>query len=390
VPTGTVAASLIAEAQNSVAPALGESGSAWDPRYIARRVSDAAMEFAWPPWPNRLALIAPATNVVCVGAQLREIMLPPWGIQVCQVLALLVFAPLISGVIAKVEGRVQWRTGPSILQPYYDLAKLFSKESVRPETASPFFEIAPLIAFASYCSIALLIPVLTNFPLPLGTAGDILGGAFLFGLAGFVTALAGVDSGSVYAGLGSSRTQSVATLVEPTLIFVFFTVALVTGTDLPYALNATLAHSSSEYFRPSHLLAAAAFFAMLLVDTARVPIESQGSTLEFGMIDDARLFEHSGPALALFRWCSSMKQFLLYVVLLNVLVVPWGLAHNRTVGAVVVALGWLLVKMVGLGLVMVVIESSFAKLRLFRIPDFMGAGFVLSVLAILVFYLANG
>jgi formate hydrogenlyase subunit 4 len=317
-------------------------------------------------------------------------MLPPWGIQVCQVLALLVFAPVISGVIAKAEARVQWRTGPSIFQPYYDIWKFFRKESVRPETASPFFELAPLIAFASYCSIALLIPVLTNFPLPLGTAGDILGGALLFGLAGFVTALAGVDSGSVYAALGSSRTQSVATLVEPTLIFVFFTVALVTGTDLPYALNATLAHSSSEYFRPSHLLAAAAFFAMLLVDTGRVPIESQGSTLEFGMIDDARLFEHSGPSMALFRWASTMKQFLLYVVFLNVLVVPWGLATSRTVGAVAIGLGWLLVKMVGLGLVMVVIESSFAKLRLFRIPDFMGAGFVLSVLAILVYYLANG
>jgi formate hydrogenlyase subunit 4 len=221
-------------------------------------------------------------------------------------------------VIAKVEARVQWRTGPSVLQPYYDIWKFFRKESVRPETASPFFELAPLIAFASYCSIALLIPVLTNFPLPLGTAGDILAGALLFGLAGFVTALAGVDSGSVYGALGSSRTQSVATLVEPTLIFVFFTVALVSGTDLPYALNATLGHSSSEYFRPSHLLATAAFFAMLLVDTGRVPIESQGSTLEFGMIDDARLFEHSGPAMALFRWASAMKQFLLYVVFLNV------------------------------------------------------------------------
>jgi formate hydrogenlyase subunit 4 len=316
--------------------------------------------------------------------------LPAWGAQVCQVVALLVFAPLITGVIAKAEARVQSRTGPSVLQPYYDIFKLLGKEPLRPETASPFFDLAPLIAFASYCSIALLIPVLTNFPLPLGTAGDILGGALLFGLAGFVTALAGLDSGSVYAALGSSRTQSVATLVEPTLIFVFFTVALVTGTDLPYALNATLAHSTSEYFRPSHLLATAAFFAMLLVDTARVPIESQGSTLEFGMIDDARLFEHSGPSLAIFRWAATMKQFLLYVVFLNVLAVPWGLATSRHLSALVIALGWLLVKMIGLGLVMVVIESSFAKLRLFRIPDFMGAGFVLSVLAILVYYLANG
>jgi formate hydrogenlyase subunit 4 len=316
--------------------------------------------------------------------------MPPWVIQVCQVAALLAFAPLVSGFIAKAEARIQSRTGPSVLQPYYDIAKLFRKESLRPQTSSPFFNLAPLIAFAAYCSIALLIPVLTNFPLPLGTAGDILGGALLFGLAGFVTALAGVDSGSLYAGLGSSRTQSVATLVEPTLIFVFFTVALITGTDLPYAMNATLAHSSSEYFRPSHLLATAAFFMMLLVDTGRVPIESQGSTLEFGMIDDARLFEHSGPSLALFRWCSSMKQFLLYVVFLDVLLVPWGLAADRGVGSVAVGLGFLLAKMAGLGVVMVVIESSFAKLRLFRIPDFMGAGFALSVLAILVFYLAGG
>jgi formate hydrogenlyase subunit 4 len=316
--------------------------------------------------------------------------LPPWGVQVCQVGALLVFAPFVSGFIAKAEARIQSRTGPSVLQPYYDIAKFFRKESLRPETASPFFEPAPLMAFACYCSIALLLPVLTSFPLPLGTAGDILGGALLFGLAGFVTALAGVDSGSVYAGLGSSRTQSVATLVEPTLIFVFFTVALVTRTDIPYALNATLSHSSSEYFRPSHLLAAAAFFAMLLVDTGRVPIESQGSTLEFGMIDDARLFEHSGPEMALFRWNASMKQFLLYVLFLNVLVVPWGLASDRTPGSVGLALGLLLAKMAALGLVMVVIESSFAKLRLFRIPDFMGAGFALSVLAILLFYLAGG
>ena len=98
-------------------------------------------------------------------------MLPPWGVQVCQVLALLVFAPVISGVIAKAEARVQWRTGPSIFQPYYDIWKFFRKESVRPETASPFFELAPLIAFASYCSIALLIPGTDQLPAPAGHRG---------------------------------------------------------------------------------------------------------------------------------------------------------------------------------------------------------------------------
>ncbi|HXT37490.1 MAG TPA: NADH-quinone oxidoreductase subunit H [Chloroflexota bacterium] len=317
-------------------------------------------------------------------------MLPAWILQLCQVLTLLVFAPLVSGVISRLEAMIQSRHGPSIFQPYYDILKYFRKETVLPEFSSWLFRAGPYVSFTAYLSVALLIPVLTNFPLPLGYMGDILGGAFLLALASFAIGLAALDTASPYAGLGSSRAVSFGALIEPTLIFVFFTTALVSHTDNPYAMNATLRDSVEQVFRPAHLLAAAAFFLMLMADTGRIPVESSSSTLEFGMIDEARLFEYSGSAMALLRWGSAMKQFLLYVLFLNVFFFPWGVAGNAGVTTVLVSLGSLLLKMLGVGLVIVAIESAFAKLRLFKITEFMAAGFILAVLAVLDAYLGGG
>ncbi len=311
-------------------------------------------------------------------------------IQACQVLVTLVFAPLISGVLLRLEAMVQSRHGPSILQPYYDLAKLFRKGTAVPETASVLFFAGPVLAFAAYLTIPLLIPVLTTYPLPLATMGDILGGAFLFALGSFFVAVSAVDTGDIYAGLGASRTTVFASLAEPTLIMVFFTVALLTRTDLPYPMNEVLRTSTVAWVRPAHLLAMAGFFMMLLVETGRIPIESASSTLEFGMIDEARLYEHSGAWYALLKWGSAMKQFLLFVVFLDVLAVPWGLASDTRPVSVLIAVLVLLAKMLALLLVIGAIEMSFAKLRLFKIPEFMGAGFVLSVLAVMVFYFARG
>jgi formate hydrogenlyase subunit 4 len=284
---------------------------------------------------------------------------------------------------------LQARKGPSVFQPYYDIWKMLHKGRSVPKEASWVYFLAPYVAFASYVTIAMLIPVLTSFPLPLGYMGDILGGAFLFGLAGFFVALAGLDSGSPYAGLGASRTMMVSVLVEPTLIFVFFSVALISKTDLPYVMGETLRDSWSTVFSASHVTAMAAFFLMLLVDTGRIPIESATSTLEFGMIDEARIFEHSGPEMALLKWGSAMKQFLLYTIFVNVLVFPWGLSGDGRPLTVLLALVLLLAKMAVVAAVVIGIESSFAKLRLFKIPEFMGAGFILSVLSIVTFYLGG-
>src|SRR6266536_2698953 len=298
-----------------------------------------------------------------------------WQIQFFQVGTVLLLSPLVTGAIARAEAIVQMRRGPRLLQPYHDILKLFRKETVLPEGAGPVFRAAPYVSFAAYATVPLLIPVLTAFPLPLGYMGDILGGGFILALASFVVSLAAIDSGSPYAQLGSSRLRSFGALGEPTILFVIFTVALITHTDLPYALVATLKSSAVEVLRPAHLLAAA----------GRIPVESHGGTLEFGMIEEARTLEHSGPGFALLRWGSSMKQLILYVIFANVLVVPWGLAADARLDHILIAVGLLLAKALGVGLVIVVIESSFAKLRLYKIPEFTVASFLLAVLAVVTF-----
>ena len=311
--------------------------------------------------------------------------LPDWLVNVCQVLTVLLLAPLVTGVIARAEAVVQMRRGPRILQPYYDIAKLLRKETVLPGTAGPGFRSAPYVSFVAYATVPLLIPVLTNFPLPLGYMGDILGGGFVLALAGFVVSLAAIDSGSPYAQLGSSRLRTFGGLGEPTILFVVFTVALTTHTDLPYHEAAILKSSAVEIFRPAHLLAAAAFAMVVLSETGRIPVQSHGGTLELGMIEEARTLEHSGPGLALLRWGSSVKQLVLFVILGNALLVPWGLAANGRIDHIGLAIASLFAKALGLGLAIVVIESSFAKLRLFKIPDFTVASFLLAVLAVITF-----
>ncbi len=316
--------------------------------------------------------------------------LPDWVVQVLQVVTTLALAPLISGVIARAEAVVQQRRGPRLLQPYYDIAKLLHKETVLPGPAGPLFRAAPYLSFAGYAAVPLLIPVLTSYGLPLGYMGDILGGGLILGGAGFMISIAAIDSGSPYAQLGSSRLRTFGALNEPTVIFVIFVVALTTHTDLPYVMGATLRASSVEVVRPSHLLIIAAFFMLILNETGRIPIGSHGGTLEFGQIDEGRVVEHSGPGLAFLRWGSSVKQLVLYTIFANVLVAPWGLAANGRLGGVVVAIALLAGKAIAIGLVVVVIESSFAKLRLYKLPEFTVVSFMLAVLAVVIFLFQPG
>ncbi len=311
--------------------------------------------------------------------------LPSWAIQILQVLSVLALAPLVSGFIAKAEAVVQQRRGPRVLQPYYDILKLLRKETVLPGSAGPFFRAAPYVSFAGYATVPLLIPVLTSYGLPLGYTGDILAGGLILGMAGFAISIAAIDSASPYAQLGSSRLRSFGALNEPTVIFVIFVVALTTHTDLPYVLGATLRSSTVEVVRPSHLLIIAAFFMVLLSETGRVPVESRGSTLEFGQIEEGRVSEHSGPGLAFLRWGSTVKQLVLYTIFANVLLVPWGLASTGRLDDVLLAIALLFAKALAIGAAVVVIESSFAKLRLYKIPEFTAASFLFAVLAVVIF-----
>jgi formate hydrogenlyase subunit 4 len=316
--------------------------------------------------------------------------LPVPVIQLFQVLTIALGSPGISGVIAKVEARLQGRRGPRVLQPYYDLAKLFRKEALAPEGASWVFLAAPLAAFTCYLTVPLLIPVLTTYGLPLGYMGDILGGGFILSLASFLVAVAASDTSSPYAQLGASRAKTFSAITEPVVLFVVFTVGLITGTDLPYALAATVRSSASQIIRPAHALAAAALFMVILSETGRIPVETHTGTNEFGMIEEARPFEHSGPYFAWLRWGSAAKQLILYTILINVFVAPWGLAASTGVGAVLLAIVALLAKASALGVVVAIIDNSFAKLRLFKITEFVSAAFLLAVLGVFTLYLGGG
>ncbi len=311
-------------------------------------------------------------------------------IALLQVLTIALGAPGLTGVIATVEARLQGRRGPRLSQPYYDLAKLLRKESLAPEQASLFFLAAPLVAVAAYLTIPLLIPVLTTYGLPLGYMGDILGGGFLLALASFVVAAAALETGSPYAQLGSSRAKTFSAITEPVVLFVVFTVALLTGTDLPYALAATVRSSAGQVIRPAHVLASAALFMVILHETGRIPVETHTGTNEFGMIEQARSFEHSGPYFALLQWGGELKQFILYTILADVFVVPWGLASTQRLGAVLLAIVALLAKACAVGVVVAVIDNSFAKLRLFKITEYAYAAFLLAVLGVFTLYLGGG
>lgn len=303
-------------------------------------------------------------------------------LQIAQVLAVVLLAPLLQGSILQWEERVQRARGPGIFQPYRDLWKLFHKQLVVPETASFIYWIAPVVAFTCMLTVPMLIPVLTNFPLPLSDMGDILGGGLILMLGSFFIALAGLDSGSAYGGVGASRSVMLGILAEPTLILVFVGITLLAKAMLPFVVNHLLAGNAAVYWSPAHLFLVAAFFILLLVETDRLPFHSS-THIEVYMIEEGRILEYSGPLLGLLRWASAMKQFILYIIFCNVLLLPWGLSVEGTALGVLGAAGGLLVKFAAVGAVVVLVETMQSRLRYYRYQEPLAASFLLAMLAII-------
>ena len=235
----------------------------------------------------------------------------------------------------------------------------------------------------------MLIPVLTSYALPLGYMGDILGGGLILAFASFLVAAAAAETGDAYAQLASSRAKTFAAITEPVMLLVFFTVALITTTDLPYVVGATVRSGPDQIVRPAHLLASAALFMVILYETGRIPVETHTGTTEFGMIESGRPFEYSGPDLALLQWGSAAKQFVLYVILLNVFVAPWGMASTTCPWLSGLPFPRLLGK-ASAGCAVAVLDNSYAKLRLFKITEFVSAALLLAVLAVFTLYLGGG
>lgn len=302
-------------------------------------------------------------------------------LQIAQVLCVLLLAPLLQGVILRLEERVQRSRGPSIFQPYRDLWKLFHKESVVPETASWIYVTAPVVAFTAMLIVPILIPVLTDRPLPLSDMSDILGGGLILTLGSFAIMLAALDSGSAYGGMGASRAAMLSILAEPTLILVFVGISLLAKSMLPFVVNYALLGDWSLYWSPAHLFLVLAFFALLLVETDRLPIHSS-THIEIYMIEEARILEYSGPLLALLKWASMMKQFILYIIFCNVLTLPWGISQIGTPLGEVGAVFSLALKFLLVAVAVVIVDTVQSRLRFYRYQEPLAAGFLFAVLAI--------
>jgi formate hydrogenlyase subunit 4 len=302
-------------------------------------------------------------------------------LQIAQVVTVLLLAPLLQGFILRYEERVQRARGPSLLQPYRDLWKLFHKELVIPEGASFIHFAAPIVAFTAMLVVPILIPVLTNFPLPLSDMGDILGGGLILTLGSFFITLAGMDSGSAYGGIGSSRSVMITILAEPTLILVLVGITLLANAMLPFVVNHLLVGSVAVYWSPAHVFLVCAFFILLLVETDRLPIHSS-THIEVYMIEEARILEYSGPLLALLKWASMMKQFILYTIFCNVFLLPWGLSiQGLAVGALGAAAA-LLAKFALVACAVIVVETAQSRLRFYRYQEPLAMSFLLAALAI--------
>lgn len=311
------------------------------------------------------------------------------ALTVAQVLVLLAVSPVIVGLIRKVKARFQCRRGAGLFQPYADLAKLFHKQPVISTTTSWIFTATPYLVFSSTLTAGLLVPVFAS-QVPLNFAGNIIALVYLFAIGTFFLMLAGLDAGSAFGGMGSSREAIVASLTEPAAIMAIFAIALTAGTtNLSTIVHKTALLDGIVTAPSPHLMAFAALFLVTLAETGRVPVDNPATHLELTMIHEAMVLEYSGRHVALIEWAAGIKLTVFLTLLANVFA-PWGIATTLTPAALTIGLAVYLMKIAGLAAVIGTIECMFAKLRLFRVTDLLGAAFILALLGLLLFYILGG
>jgi formate hydrogenlyase subunit 4 len=301
-------------------------------------------------------------------------------LEIGQALLALLLAPGLVGFIRMVKARLQGRRGAPPWQPYYDLRKLFGKEAVVSRNASWLFRFSPYLIFAATVVVTMLVPLVAA-PLPFDAAGDLLTVVYLMLLGTFFLALAGLDPGTAFGGMGASREMTVAAIAEPTIALAIFGLAVGAGsTNLGRIVAQTLSHPGAV-INPGHLLGFTALFIVTLAETGRLPVDNPATHLELTMIHEAMTLEYSGRYLALIEWAAGLKLLVFFSLLAN-LFLPWGVATTLTPGGLAIAVIALIAKLALLGLAVALIETRIAKLRLFRVPELLGVSFVLALLSV--------
>jgi formate hydrogenlyase subunit 4 len=308
-------------------------------------------------------------------------------VQLLQMALVLVLAPLLTGFVRKVRARLQRRQGPSVLQPYRDLYRLLRKDVVLAENASWLFRAAPYLIFAATWVAASLVPTFAT-GLMFSWTADLIAIVALLGSARFFLALAGLDVGTSFGGIGASREAMIASLAEPAMLLIVFPLALVAGSTQLSTVAAFMA-SSDAGLSVSVGLALVAFIMVAIAENARIPVDNPATHLELTMVHEAMVLEYSGRHLAMIELAASMK-LLLYVSLLACLFAPWGLATpGMGTPAFVAGAASYIVKLAAAGILLALFETAIAKMRVFRVPEFLGAALMLGLLATLLLFLSR-
>lgn len=306
-----------------------------------------------------------------------------------EILYVLLFAPLIIGVQNSIEERLESKQGPSVLQPYYDLIKFSQKEILVSRTSSGVYRIGPYIVFMFYMFLAMILPIITAFPLAFAPSADFVGGALFFGAAAAVKKFCAIDSRSNYTHLGTSRSASLGVLAEPIVVLIFIMLGVLSNTNNPFVINNVLRTSPQWYYSLLHGFVCVAFFLVLIIETGQLPVEAHTNG-ELGMIDQSMPFEYTGTDLAIYKWSSYMKSFLLMSVFLNVYIIPFGVPmKGASLWSVLIYMVIHLLKLLVLVTVFALINTTVSKLRLYKNFDFLAVAFALAFLACLAYFVVN-
>lgn len=299
-------------------------------------------------------------------------------IWIVQLTLVTICAPLVLGIVKKAKAKFQNRTGASIFQPYRDLWKLFHKDEVISEDASWIFKSAPYIIFPVTVILGASIPLFTTV-VANHVLGDLLVVVYLIALGTFFLALAGIDVGSAFGGFGSSREMTLAALTEGGLMFSMLALAFTTHSTNLFSIAGAISTLPFSAVAPI-LLAFGAFTIAMLAETAHYPFDNPATHLELTMIHEAMILEYSGKRLALVEWAAANKFFIFLALGVN-LFFPWSMSASENLAGSLIALGLFFVKILLLALWVVVLESSIAKFRFFRLPDLLFTSFILSIIA---------
>ena len=309
------------------------------------------------------------------------------AVQGAQMLVVLLLAPLLTGLVRKVKARLLRRRGPPLLQPYRDLARLLRKEVVLAENASWLFRVIPYLVFAATWVAAALVPTFQS-GLMFSWSADLIAIIALLGSARFFLALAGLDVGTSFGGIGSSREVMIASLAEPAMLMAVFTLALIAGSTQLSTVAAFMT-TSDVGLRVSLGLALFALIMVAIAENARIPVDNPATHLELTMVHEAMVLEYSGRHLALIDLASELK-LLLYVSLIGCVFLPWGMAAaGASAQAFAVSLVAYLAKLAVGGFLLALFETAIAKMRVFRVPEFLGAALMLGLLATLLLFVSR-